>query len=90
MPSLNIFFKPFQMAPNVNSITLTEAVKECKPKNGFQEKDNSTRKATSFFTFESKLVWRNVIVFILLHIGTFYGLYLCFAGREYLLYGYCK
>lgn len=76
------------MAPNVNSITLTESVKESKPQNGFQGKVDSARNSKSLLSFESKLVWRNVIVFILLHMGSFYGLYLCLAGREYMLYGY--
>ena len=33
----------------------------------------------------SKVVWRNVILFVLLHSYTLYGLYLCFSGNTMLL-----
>lgn len=76
------------MAPNVKSNILAESVKECKVRNGFEQKEVIKGKTNSLLSFETKLVWRNILVFILLHIGTFYGLYLCCTGREYMLYGY--
>lgn len=72
------------MAPNVNSITLTESVKDRNLQTEYPEKKSKDDSMSGGYT----LVWRNIIVFILLHIGSFYGLYLCITGREYFLYGY--
>lgn len=40
------------------------------------------------FSFKRKLVWKNVIGFLILHMFALYGLYLCFYARFWtLLYG---
>ena len=69
---------------------------EYDPKEGARDELNNSVEPTSVSTLETKdipefkpqIVWRNVIIFIILHLGTIYGAYCCFhAKRETLILG---
>lgn len=87
----NIYFRYFNMAPNLfgNSATLfleasqqdisqkkSAAEKAVTQKLSLQKAQNSKPK------YQWKIVWRNVIAFVYLHLGALYGLYLCLTAAK--------
>lgn len=50
-----------------------------------QSKPNDDKKK-----YQWKIVWRNVIAFIYLHVGAVYGLYLCVSGAKFLTVLWCE
>lgn len=46
-----------------------------------QESIEEAKLKEEIANFKLEIVWRNVILMAVLHVGALYGLYLCLAGR---------
>lgn len=81
----HFFFSSTKMAPNVS--LPTGVLHEC-------DDEVSTHVIAEEFEKPSdrklQLVWRNIILFIYLHIVAVYGFYLCFTSAKWLTVFHCK
>lgn len=87
------------MAPNVfgNTAALyleasqqAEFSQENKPSSVDQTTEQQPKSKDDKKKYQWKIVWRNVIAFIYLHVGAVYGLYLCLTGAKFLTVLWCK
>lgn len=87
------------MAPNLFG-TSASLFLEASQQNLIQEKSTTDKTSTpkletqkslrSKSKYKWKIVWRNVIAFLYLHISAVYGLYLCFTGAKLITVIYSK
>lgn len=88
----NICFRLFKMAPNLfgtsATLYLEASQQNIHQKKSTAEKTNNQellveKSSNTESNYEWKIVWRNVIAFIYLHIGAIYGLYLTFTSVKF-------
>lgn len=88
------------MAPNLFGTSATlfleatqQDVSQKKPpseQNGAQKVSSSQKAQSATTKYEWKIVWRNVIAFVYLHLGAIYGLYLLLVAAKGYTFLWCK